>query len=245
MLTQLVEDDEDYASIIEYTLKRGGHEVAVAYTANAAVSFCQKKRPDLAILDVMLPDASGYDLCRTLKERSPELGVIFLSSLGMSNSVVNGLQSGADDYITKPFDPGVLLARVAAIQRRTVGVAAQRNRLTEMAPRRIESHGFVIDTSESQATFQGRRLNCTPIEAEILAELLSYPGEVLSYDFLTNRIWGYSNVDDSILIKGHISSIRKKLRSAGLPESVIRTVHNTGYSYVPEQVAEVAPCGSR
>ncbi|MCK9518954.1 MAG: response regulator transcription factor, partial [Dehalococcoidia bacterium] len=224
----------DYASIIEYTLKRGGHEVVVALSSAAALGFCRRKRPELALLDIRLPDGSGYELCKTLRKANPELPVLFLSSLDSPASVVEGLQQGGDDYVTKPFHPSELLARVAAVTRRT-GRASTGS--AEAAPT-IEASGFVVDLDAATARFLGQDIPCTPTEIEILAELLTYPGEVLSYQFLTNKIWGYSNVHDSTMLKGHVSALRRKLREAGVPEHLVQTVHNVGYTFMPEMDGE-------
>lgn len=230
MLALVVEDDPDYASIIEYTLKRGGHEVVVALNSTAALSFCRRKRPELALLDVRLPDGSGYELCKTLRQANPDLPVLFLSSLDSPASIVEGLQQGGDDYLTKPFHPSELLARVAAVLRRN-GRSAP---VQDQPGRTTETSGFVVDREESTARYLGRDLQCTPTEIEILGELLSYPGEVLSYQFLTNRVWGYNNVHDSTMLKGHVSALRRKLREANVPEHLVQTVHNVGYTFMPE-----------
>ena len=118
MLALIVEDDEDYAEIIAQTLRRESHEVVTMGTVQQAVRFAEKKPPELAVLDVVLPDGSGLDLCRHLRETRPELPVIFLSSLDRSSDIIAGLNSGGDDYLTKPFHPGELLARVRALLRR-------------------------------------------------------------------------------------------------------------------------------
>jgi DNA-binding response OmpR family regulator len=230
MLALLVEDDQDYASIIEYTLKRGGHDVVVALSAGAALNFCRRKRPELALLDVRLPDGSGYELCKTLRQGNPDLPVLFLSSLDSPAAVVEGLQQGGDDYVTKPFHPSELLARIAAVVRRNGRALPQEDH----AGPRIETSGFMVALGENRAEYLGRDLQCTPTEIEILAELLSYPGEVLSYQFLTNKVWGYSNVHDSTMLKGHVSALRRKLREASVPDHLVQTVHNVGYTFMPD-----------
>jgi len=234
MLALVVEDDQDYASIIEYTLKRGGHEVVVALTSSAALNFCRRKRPELVLLDVRLPDGSGYELCKALRQSNPDLPMLFLSSMDSPAAIVEGLQQGADDYLTKPFHPSELLARVSAIVRRSGRSAPG----AERTARRIETSGFVVDLDECRAHYLGRDLQCTPTEIEILAELLSYPGEVLSYQLLTNKIWGYTNVHDSTMLKGHVSALRRKLREANVPDRLVQTVHNVGYTFMPEMDGE-------
>ncbi len=229
MLALIVEDDEDYAEIIAQTLRRESHEVITMATATAALRFAEKKPPELAVLDVMLPDGSGLDLCRQLRESMPELPVIFLSSLDRSADVIAGLNSGGDDYITKPFHPGEFLARVRAVVRRT----DPENVVERPRALKIQAMGLEIDLSNQAAYLDGINLNCTRLEVEILSQLVKYPGQALSHAFLTDQIWGYKNVNDATLLKGHVSAIRRKVRDAGGNEDMIRTVHGVGYSFTP------------
>jgi two-component system, OmpR family, catabolic regulation response regulator CreB len=227
-VTLVVEDDPDYADIISYTLKRDAHDVVVFDTATRAVAFAARKPVRLAVLDVMLPDATGLELCGLLRRLSPDLPILFVSSLDASSDVVAGLNQGGDDYLTKPFHPSELVARTRAVLRRAripQPSAAQSPQLT--------NRGIEIDTVRQQAFVDGNPLDCTRYEVDILAQLIQYPGQALSHGFLTEQVWGYSNVQDASLLKGHMSSIRKKIRQSGGREDLIRTVHGVGYSYTP------------
>lgn len=229
MLVLLVEDDEDYAEIISHTLTRDGHEVVHVDTLKGAVRFCERKQPELAILDVLLPDGTGLELCTALRQANAHLPVLFLSSLDRTQDVIAGLNAGADDYLPKPFHPGELLARTRSLLRR-----AYNGSVVPAAPaERLVSGGLELDVTNHTAAFDGADLGCTPIEIEILAQLVRYPGQALSHAFLTEKVWGYKNVSDATLLKGHMSSIRKKLREAGGDEETIRTVHGVGYSFTP------------
>ncbi|GAB4336504.1 MAG: two-component system response regulator MtrA [Dehalococcoidia bacterium] len=229
MIALIVEDDEDYAEIIAQTLRRESLDVVTTDTVAAATRFAANKPPDLAILDVVLPDGSGLDLCRQLRRTQPDLPVIFLSSLDRSSDVIAGLNSGGDDYVTKPFHPGELLARVRTVLRRNGS-----SRASGPAPAaRIDAIGLEVDTVNHAAYYNGINLNCTKLEVEILRELVAYPGQALSHAFLSEKVWGYKNVDDATLLKGHVSSIRRKLREAGAGDDLIRTVHGVGYAYTP------------
>jgi DNA-binding response OmpR family regulator len=229
MLVLLVEDDVDYAEIIAHTLRRDGHEIVTADSVKGAAKFTERKRPDLAILDVMLPDGSGLDFCKTLRTADPGLPVLFLSSLDRTADVIAGLNAGGDDYLTKPFHPSELLARVRALIRRVTPDAPAPSPAAEV----LQASGLTVDLTNQEAAFEGVSLSCTPIEVEILAQLIRYPGQALSHAFLTEKIWGYKNVSDATLLKGHVSSIRKKLKDAGGPEDFVRTVHGVGYSFTP------------
>ncbi len=229
MLILVVEDDEDYADLIGQTLRRDSHDVVTVSDAAGAYRVLEMKAPDLVMLDVMLPDSSGLQICRRIRARQPAPPVIFLSSLDRTDDVVAGLDSGADDYLTKPFHPSELLARVRAVSRRP----RPGDLAGGAAPRRMTAVGLELDGVNSSASLNGINLLCTRMEFDILRELAEYPGQVLSHAFLTERIWGYRNVDDATLLKARISSIRRKIKEAGGNEDMIRTVHGVGYSLIP------------
>ncbi len=229
MLVLVVEDDEDYAEVIAHTLKREGHDVVHVDSVKGALRFAEHKPPQLAVLDVMLPDGTGLELCGALRRGNSSLPVLFLSSLDRTSDVIAGLNAGADDYVTKPFHPGELVARTRALIRRSTPEAAAEATPSE----KLHAHGLEIDVTHHEACFEGQQLNFTPIEVDILAQLVRYPGQALSHAFLTEKVWGYRNVSDATLLKGHVSSIRRKLRDAGADEDLVRTVHGVGYSFTP------------
>jgi DNA-binding response OmpR family regulator len=229
MLVLLAEDDEDYAEIIAQTVRRDSHDVAITGTAAAALRFAGQRAPSLAILDVSLPDGSGLDLCRKLREQVPALPVVFLSSLDRSSDIVAGLEAGGDDYITKPFHPSELLARVRAVARRSAADATPAG----PPPQRLKALGLELDLANQAAYLDGTNLHCTRLEFDILCQMVRFPGQVLSHAFLSERVWGYKNVHDATLLKGHVSALRTKIRKAGGNEEMIRTVHGVGYSFTP------------
>lgn len=224
--TLLLEDDPDYADLIKHTLERAGHQVVTFDRVAPAIAFAERKAPALAILDVMLPDGSGIDTCQRLRVRFPELPILFLSSLDRSVDICTGLDSGGDDYLTKPFYPQELLARIKALLRRR-GIATS----SGGAPVAEDNSGLVINKDAGIVTYNGRTVHCTSIETAILAELVAQPGQPLSHAFLAERVWGYSAVRDATLLKGHISSIRQKLRDAGAPARLVTTLHGVGYLF--------------
>ena len=229
MLVLVVEDDEDYSDIISHSLERDGHDVVTVDTIRAGIQFSERKKPGLVLLDVVLPDGSGIDACTRLRQTIGDTPIIFLSSLDRTQDVVAGLNAGGDDYLSKPFHPSELLARVHALVRRTTPQAAGEITRND----RIRSNGIELDLRAHEAWFRGVSLKCTPIEVEILGQLVRYPGQALSHAFLTEQVWGYKHVDDATLLKGHVSSIRKKIRDAGGPVEIVRTVHGVGYSFTP------------
>jgi len=229
VIVLLLEDDDDYAEIIGHVLERDGHDVVVTRTVESALAFASRKAPGMAVLDVVLPDGSGIDACRQLREKYPQLPVLFLSSLDRSADIVAGLESGGDDYITKPFHPSELLARARALLRR----AEPGHEPTPKANARLAVGGLVLDLSSQSAAYKGAPVDLTPIEVEVLWQLAKFPGQALTHAYLTEQVWGYKNVTDATLLKGHISSIRRKLRDAGGDEELVRTMHGVGYCYTP------------
>lgn len=231
MLVLVVDDDEDYAEIICQTLRRDSHDVVSVGDIAGAFRVLEAKSPDLVVLDVMLPDGTGFQAMPRLRARLPSAPVLFLSSLDRIDDVVTGLDSGGDDYLTKPFHPSELLARVRALARRPKDVRPGGD--SRPAPLRIAALGLELDTTNYSAMLSGINLLCTRMEFDILRELAEYPGQVLSHSFLTERIWGYKNVEDATLLKARISSIRRKIKEAGGNDDMIRTVHGVGYSLIP------------
>lgn len=235
MLVLVVEDDLDYSDIITQTLRRDSLDVVATDSCEAARRFVRGRKPDAAILDVMLPDGTGHDLCTELRRSRPDLPVLFLSSLDRSSDIVAGLEAGGDDYLTKPFHPAELIARLRAVLRR----AGSGRPMAERSAKRIVADGLEVDLSNQSAYYNGINLNCTRLELDILAELAAYPGQALSHAFLSDRVWGYKNVNDATLLKGHVSSIRRKLREAGASEDLVRTVHGVGYAFAELNSGEV------
>lgn len=229
MLILVVDDDEDYGEIISLALQRDSHDVVTVTDPTAALRFVDAKRPDLVVLDVALGDESGIDVCKRLRARQLDMPVIFLSSLDRTGDIVAGLDSGGNDYITKPFHPSELVARVRAAGRRPRAAPAGET----AASRKITVLNLELDPANHSASLDGINLLLTRLEFQILRELAEYPGQVLSHAFLTERIWGYKNIDDATLLKARMSAIRRKIRDAGGNEDMIRTVHGVGYSLIP------------
>ena len=217
----LVEDEIDIAETVRYALEAAGFEVDHAATAGHAESLAMSGRHQVAILDIGLPDLNGLDLCRRLR-RHRDLPVIFLTAQGAEIDRIVGLELGADDYVTKPFSPRELVARVRVVLRRG-------QRLAEASP---AIGGFEHDLDGRRIRYRGQLLDLTRYEYGLLAALLQRPGAVLSRGQLMDRVWGDALESGDRTVDTHIKTLRSKLRvvedDAGF--DAIRTHRGLGYS---------------
>lgn len=216
----VVEDEAPIADLLAYGLKKDGYEVSVASTGADAMTSCQKRPPDLLLLDWMLPDCSGVDLCRILTEQY-NLPTIMLTARSSMEDKVSGLESGADDYITKPFELREVSARIRAVLRR-VGRAHQ-----DETP--IYAGNITVYPASHEVWKDGKQAELTHMEYSLLYHLLSHPNTVFSRDRLLFELWDYNYGGDTRTVDTHIQRLRKKLDLAGS----LQTVFGVGYKYVP------------
>nr|WP_036167637.1 two-component system response regulator CreB [Lysobacter dokdonensis] len=214
----LVEDEAAIADTVAYALREDGFEVHHCLTAGDALRASKDGRFELAILDVGLPDLGGFALCRELR-RSGDLPVIFLTAHAAEAERVLGFELGADDYVTKPFSPRELVARVRAVLRR---VATN----PEPAP----GHGFAHDAQGHRISWRGRWLDLTRYEYGLLAALLQRPGAVLTRRQLMDRVWGDALESGDRTVDTHVKTLRAKLHAFDPAVDPIRTHRGLGYS---------------
>jgi two-component system alkaline phosphatase synthesis response regulator PhoP len=219
----VVDDESAIVELVEYNLAREGFEVFTEADGKAAVERARAEKPDLIILDVMLPGMSGMDVCRELR-KSTDVPIILLTARKDEVDRVLGLELGADDYVTKPFSPRELVARVKAILRRSQrgggegeGIAAH--------------HGLVVDEERREVTLDGRPLELTFTEFELLATLAKNPGRAFSRDELLSRIWGEDFYGDARTVDVHIRHLREKLEEDPAAPRFIETVRGVGYRF--------------
>lgn len=219
----VVEDEEDIQQLVCYHLIRSGYEVVSAVSGEEALDLIGRRRPDLVILDIMLPGVSGLELCRNIRERDDggRVPVILLTARGEENDIVTGFAHGADDYVTKPFSPAVLMARVAAVLRRGAGDDGRAV---------IEAGGLVIDPDRHLAELDGRRLDLTPTEFAVLHLLASRPGWVFSRDRIIDAVRGQGYAVTPRAVDVQVFGLRRKLGPAG---RMIETVRGVGYRFDP------------
>ena len=222
MKTVLVVDDERHiVDLIRLYLEREGFGVLSAGDGEAALAMAARHDPDLVILDLMLPVRDGFEVCRELR-RQGDVPILILTARDDDIDAIVGLELGADDYVTKPFNPRALMARVKAILRRS--------EVTARGGRPIEVGALRIDPRRREASVGDRRLELRAREFDLLAALARDPGAVLTRDALLEDVWGTDFPGETRTVDVHVSEVRKKLRPDGPP---IETVRGLGYRLAP------------
>jgi DNA-binding response OmpR family regulator len=222
----LVEDEASIASFVSMYLRNAGYTVQTAATGGDALTQVAAEAPDLIVLDLMLPDIDGVEICRRLRQRS-DLPILMLTARDEDVDKIIGLEVGADDYLTKPFNPRELVARVKSILRRA-GPDRKRPESREIR------HGDLVVNSGSREVHVGAdEIQLAPKEFDLLWELLDHRGLVLTRDQLLERVWGYTFAGDTRTVDVHVRQIRRKLGDA----SPIVTVWGVGYKVAPERSA--------
>ena len=218
----IVEDEEAQLEVLAYNLEAEGFGVVRARTGDEALILVEEEQPDLVLLDWMLPEVSGIEVCRRLKAR-PEtraVPVVLLTARGDEADRVRGLETGADDYVVKPYSVLELLARVRAQLRRS--------RPTAMG-QRLEVGDLILDTETYRVFREGRPLKLGPTEFKLLATLMEKPGRVFSREQILDRVWGRDIYVDTRTIDVHVGRLRKVLTQFG-GEDPVRTVRGVGYA---------------
>jgi DNA-binding response OmpR family regulator len=218
----VVEDDPDIVEVLVYNLRREGFVVDSVGDGERGLALALAKRPDVVLLDLMLPGMDGMEVCRRLRaqENGADLPVIMLTAKGEETDVVLGLEMGADDYVTKPFSPREVLARVKALLRRK-----ERERKSGER-KRLELGALVLDAERFEATLDGEDLTLTRAEFRLLWALCARPGRVFTRDELVDRITAGESLIIDRNVDVHISAIRRKL---GVSSGLIATVRGVGY----------------
>jgi two-component system response regulator MtrA len=203
-------------------LRTAGHRVDVAGSGDDALARWRRAPPDLVLLDVMLPGRDGMEVCRTIR-RDDQVPIIMLTAMTDAADVVLGLESGADDYVTKPFETRVLLARIKAVLRR---------HSAEPDPRRITLGDVTIDPAGVGVTKGGREVALSATEFRLLLELAGRPGHVFTRALLLERVWDYPYLGDSRLVDVCVQRLRAKIEDDPAHPALIQTVRGSGYKAV-------------
>ena len=215
----MVDDDAAIAEMVGIVLSSRGFEVVSAADGPSALETFDRARPDLVLLDLMLPGLDGLEVCRRLRTRSG-VHIIMLTARSETSDVVAGLDAGADDYLTKPFEPEELVARVRARVRRTAEDPAA-------AVRRIAD--LTIDMNAHEVTRDGAVVQLTPLEFDLLAHLAASPRTAFSREDLLRDVWGYRHRADTRLVNVHVQRLRSKIEKDPDNPAIIVTVRGVGY----------------
>ena len=220
----VVEDERDVAELIRYNLSREGYDVLVTGSGTDAVKQAREARPDLVLLDIMVPHLNGWEICRRLKSDSETRGipVIMVTGRAEEGDKVLGFEMGADDYVTKPFSPRELVARVRAVARRG---------RREERPAQLKSGDLEIDRHRFEVRVKGRAVELTPKEFELLAILVAAPGRVFGREELLDAVWGRDGFVEPRTVDVHLARLRAKFTAARLPAPAIDTVRGVGYRF--------------
>lgn len=218
----IAEDEPAQAEVLKYNLDQEGFSAAVARDGEAALLAIAERAPDLLVLDWMLPEVSGIEICRRLRgqEATRQIPILMLTARGEEDDRIRGLEVGADDYVVKPYSPRELVARIKTILRRAK---------PDMTAERLEYAGIVMDLAQHKVTRDGKSVKLGPTEFRILKTFLERPGRVLSRNRLMDLAWGPNIFLDDRTIDVHIRRLRKAL-NIGRMADLIRTVRGAGYA---------------
>ena len=219
----VVEDDRNIAELLQMYLEKEGYKAILAYDGGQGLELFRSEKPDMVLLDIMMPVMNGYDVCRAIRAES-QIPVIMLTAKGELDDKVDGLKLGADDYITKPFQMREVLARIEAVLRRSDCEPAKKD------DRRLEFENMTIDMNAFELIINGKKVDTPPKEMELLFFLASTPNRVYTRNQLLDEVWGFDYFGDSRTVDVHVKRLREKLEGASEKWS-LKTVWGVGYKF--------------
>jgi DNA-binding response OmpR family regulator len=220
MKVLIADDDRDLLDLIAFTLSQAGFLPVKATDGTAALELFASEAPDLLVLDINMPGASGFKVCETIRTQSA-VPIMMLTARNEEEDLVRSLELGADDYLTKPFNPRELVARIKSILRRST-----QTQKSGRPPEAVMEHGVIkIDAGRREVTVSGEQVQLAPKEFDLLWELLDHRGLVLTRDQLLERVWGYTFAGDTRTVDVHVRQLRRKLGD----ECPVATVWGVGY----------------
>jgi DNA-binding response OmpR family regulator len=220
----IIEDEHDMVEGLKFNLEARNYNVITSYDGETGCKKALAEKPNLVILDIMLPKLNGYEVCKTLKKEIPDLPIIMLTAKSQEAEIVTGLELGADDYITKPFSVLELLARINALFRRVASGSGLQ-----------EIHRFgdlEINFKKYNAQKKGKALKLSPREYELLRCFIERQGEIITREELLKKIWGYDTYPDTRTVDAHIAKLRHKIEDNPEEPKLIVTVHGLGYKFL-------------
>ncbi|CEH31690.1 chemotaxis protein CheY [Aneurinibacillus migulanus] len=224
----VVDDEQSIVTLLEFNLQKAGFEVIKTGDGPTAVTLAETEKPDLIVLDIMLPGMDGMEVCKKLRMEKINTPILMLTAKDEEFDKILGLELGADDYITKPFSPREVVARVKAILRRS-GQQQEQKSAGASDEQVITIGQLVIYPEKYEVIFSGNKLELTPKEFELLQYMASHPGRVMTRDQLLNAVWNYDFVGDSRIVDVHISHLREKIEEDTKQPKYIKTVRGLGY----------------
>ncbi|TCS96741.1 response regulator transcription factor [Hazenella coriacea] len=224
----VVDDEPSIVKLVQFNLEKEGFTVEIAYDGQMALDMLKEQAPDLLVLDWMLPKMDGLEVCRKVRQEKKHVPILMLTAKTDEFDKVLGLELGADDYMTKPFSPRELTARVKAILRRVEALQGseigENESLIKIGDLTIDPEGYVVTRGDAE-------IDLTPKEFELLVYMANYRGKVLSRDQLLNAVWNYDYVGDSRIVDVHVSHLRDKIEGDSRNPVYIKTVRGIGYKF--------------
>ncbi|MFC4737530.1 response regulator transcription factor [Bacillus daqingensis] len=221
----VVDDEESILTLLQFNLEQGGFEVTTAMDGKEALGKALDEQFDLIVLDLMLPGMDGMEVCKELRQSKVQTPILMLTAKGDEFDKVLGLELGADDYLTKPFSPREVTARIRAILRRSQSAPAEEKRKEN----KLKIGDVEIFPDNYEVFLKGQALELTPKEFELLLYLINNRGRVLTRDQLLNSVWNYDFVGDTRIVDVHISHLREKIEPVTKKPVYIKTVRGLGY----------------
>ncbi|MDD9147898.1 MULTISPECIES: response regulator transcription factor [unclassified Sporolactobacillus] len=218
----VVDDEPSIVTLLSFNLKKSGYEVITAGNGSDALSIVKEQHPDLIVLDLMLPEMDGMDVCKRLRQDFIFIPILMLTARDDELDKILGLELGADDYMTKPFSPREVVARVKAILRRTDIGKQEQNEILTAGDIKVYPNNF-------EATFKDQELLLTPKEFELLVYMMQHKGRVLTREQLLNAVWNYEFAGDTRIVDVHVSHLREKIEDMTRKPLYIKTVRGLGY----------------
>jgi len=220
----IIEDEKDLVTGLKFNLEARDYKISTAYDGEAGYRKALEEKPDLVILDLMLPKLNGYEVCKRLKKEVPNTLIIMLTAKSQEAEIVTGLELGADDYITKPFGVLELLARINTILRRVQSGSE--------IPEVYRFGDIEINFKKYDASKKGKSLKLSPREYEILHYFIKKQGEIVTRDDLLSQIWGYDSFPNTRTVDAHIAKLRGKIEDKPEEPKLIVTLHGLGYKFL-------------
>lgn len=219
----LVEDEDNIRQFTKINLAREGFEILEAESGEKGVELAELNKPDVAVLDIMLPGIDGFEVCKILRNKFPDIVIIMLTAKTQDNDKIEGLERGADDYLTKPFNPRELILRIKSVLRRS----SQKQNNSQI----IEDETFKLDMYSRTFYKNGKEITLTPTELNIIKLLMQNPGKAITRDELMDKAWGEDFIGDAKIVDVNMRRLRSKIEGDSTHPKYIVTVWGVGYRW--------------